>query len=108
MCFATLLRAKHVQLLKKEWTYHGVQVLQLIEKHEFDSDEGVVVGAHITHIALELRREAMELGELSPLWDEATRRGGILTMPHKLMEPRWEGTNQHKNLFNSEECSLLM
>lgn len=58
-------------------TYHILNVFQLIEDHEFDSDKGVIIGANIFDVALELCRKVVQLGELRRPWDEAARIGGV-------------------------------
>lgn len=67
--------------------YHGFDVNHLIEQHQFDRDESVVIGPHVTDITVELRGDMTQLGELVLPRYEATRLAPVLTMPLEFMQP---------------------
>ena len=67
--------------------YHSLNVLQLIEHHEFDGDKSVIVGPNISHIDVDLWRDMTELSECVLTGNEPSRLIGVSTMPDKLMKP---------------------
>ena len=80
------------------YTYHDVYILQFMEQHQFDGDESVIIGPHITHVVVELTGDTAQLCKLVMARDEAARVSGIGTMPFKFMQPmyvRGEGREQN-------------
>ena len=67
--------------------YHSLDVLQLIEDHEFDCDKSVIVSANISHVDVDLRWDVAELSECVLTRNEPPRFIGVSTVPHKLMKP---------------------
>ena len=68
-------------------THHCLNVLQLVEQHQFDSEDGVIVCPHVTHIVVELVGDMTELCELVAPRNEPAGVGRVRAMPLKLMEP---------------------
>ena len=66
-------------------SHHSLDVHQLVEQHEFDGDERIVVGADIAHVVVELVGHLAQLGELLVLGDEASWVPDIRAMPDKLV-----------------------
>ena len=67
--------------------YHCFDIDHLVEKHEFDSEQRVVVCSHVSYIAVELRGNVTQLSELTLPGNEATRVTTILSVPLELVEP---------------------
>ncbi len=67
--------------------YHCFDIDHLVEEHEFDGDQRVVVCSHVSYVAIELRGNVTQLSELTLPGNEATGLTTILSMPLELVEP---------------------
>ena len=68
-------------------TNHGIDVREFVEQHQFDGDEGVIVGSDVTDIVVELVWYVTQLYKHQIFGDKSPRLGRVRAVPDKLVQP---------------------
>ncbi len=75
----------------------------MVEHHELDCDQSVVICTDIFHVAVDLRWNVAEFSKLQFIWNEASWVGAIRPMPYKIMQP----VNRRGSYLNNEAMAPL-